>query len=370
MLIQRTNSHAHAKGLICLSEFWQTESKVSAHSTRERLHKGSENSPKANIIPQDTRIELSKQAGVSDNTISRVEKIEEKAPEEVKAKLRSGDISINQAYTNIKNQERKAELKKKAEEVAETYIADKLVEIIQSDCIEYLKTMNDNSVDLILIDPPYYGVVKDGWDNQWKDMDEFLEWCKVWMIESLRILKPTGSFYIWGGVGEISDTIIRQKFLLDGIGFHFKDWITWKKSRGMGNRRGWLYTREECLWYVKDNNNFFWNEYEQYSDEKSEFTTGFSGYDLKSENKRITNVWSDIPEQLGNKGVLHYTPKPVMAMERIIKASTTEGQLVLDFFGGSGSTGIAARNLNRKCVLVEKDVNSINEMKRRLSDGF
>ena len=326
-----------------------------------------ENSPKG-YTPIETREEISKQAGVSSNTISKVETIEKKATPEVKAKLISGDISINKAYTNIKNEEKKEALKVRAEEVAEEFKKDDLVEIVHDDCINYLKTLEDNSIDLILLDPPYFGIVKDDWDNQWDINEDFLNWCKEWMIECLRVLKDTGSFYIWGQVGEKSDILIHQKLLLDSLGFHFKDWITWKKRRGLGNRKGWLYTREECLWYVKDNNQFYWNEDEQYSDEKSSFKQGFSGYELKSENKRITNVWDDIPEFIGNKGILHYTPKPLEGIERIIKTSTKEGQVVLDVFAGSGTTGIASRNLNRKCILVEKDISSINEIKRRLID--
>lgn len=326
-----------------------------------------ENSPKG-YTPIETREEISKQAGVSSNTISKVETIEKKAPEEVKRQLSSGEISINKAYTNIKNQEKKEALKVRAEEVAKEFKKDDLVEIIHDDCTNYLKTLEDNSIDLILLDPPYFGIVKDDWDNQWNNDEDFLNWCKEWMIECLRVLKPTGSFYLWGQVGEKSDILIHQKLLLDRLGFHFKDWITWKKRRGLGNRKGWLYTREECLWYVKDNNQFYWNEDEQYSNEKSDFTKGFSGYELKSEYKRITNVWDDIPEFIGNKGILHYTPKPIEAIERIIQTATKEGDIVLDVFAGSGTTGIASRNLNRKAILVENDINSINEIKRRLID--
>lgn len=316
----------------------------------------------------DTQKELAKTAGVSHDTIAKVEKIEEKATPEIKQQLSKGEISINKAYTNIRNQEKKEQFKAKTLEVAEKYEEDANVKIVNDDCTNYLKTLEDNSIDLIVVDPPYFGIVKEEWDNQWDNKLDFMEWCKEWMIESLRVLKDTGSFYIWGQVGELSDILIHQKLLLDDLGFHFKDWITWKKRRGLGNRKGWLYTREECLWYVKDNKKFQWNESEQYSQEKSSFTKGFSGYELKSENKRITNVWNDIPEFIGDKGLLHYTPKPVEAIERIIKSHTLKRDTVLDFFAGSGTTGVAAKKNNRNCILVEKDNNSINEIKRRLSD--
>lgn len=311
---------------------------------------------------------LNEEIRISNKDVITLSKHEPEEREKITEVIEKGEISVNKAYANIKNQEKKEALKVRAEEVAKEFKKDDLVEIIHDDCTNYLKTLEDNSIDLILLDPPYFGIVKDDWDNQWNSDEDFLNWCKEWMIECLRVLKPTGSFYIWGGVGEKSDILIHQKLLLDRLGFHFKDWITWKKRRGLGNRKGWLYTREECLWYVKDNNQFYWNEDEQYSNEKSDFTKGFSGYELKSEYKRITNVWDDIPEFIGNKGILHYTPKPIEAIERIIQTATKEGDIVLDVFAGSGTTGIASRNLNRKAILVENDINSINEIKRRLID--
>lgn len=311
---------------------------------------------------------LNEEIKISNKDVITLSKHEPEEREKITEVIGKGEISVNKAYANIKNQEKKEALKARAEEVAEVFEKDDLVEIIHDDCTDYLKTLEDNSIDLILLDPPYFGIVKDDWDNQWNSDEDFLNWCKEWMIECLRVLKDTGSFYIWGQVGEKSDILIHQKLLLDSLGFHFKDWITWKKRRGLGNRKGWLYTREECLWFVKDNNQFYWNEDEQYSDEKSDFTKGFSGYELKSEYKRITNVWDDIPEFIGNKGILHYTPKPIEAIERIIQTATKEGDIVLDVFAGSGTTGIASRNLNRKAILVENDINSINEIKRRLID--
>jgi DNA modification methylase len=255
-------------------------------------------------------------------------------------------------------------------ELSAAYVPDGSIVLHHADAVEYLKTMPDESVDLILIDPPYFRVVKNSWDHAWKNMTEYLNWTKEWATESLRVLKPTGNLYLWGSVGERSDAIIRQKLLLDDIGWHFKDWITWKKKRGMGNRRGWLYVREEVLWYVKDNRRFTWNEDAQYNcDEKNEFSVGFGGYACKSKFKRLTNVWTDIPEQLAGKTTLHYTPKPVTAIERIIKAHTRPGDTVLDFFAGSGTTGLACQHLNRKCILVENDRNSITEIRGRLAES-
>jgi site-specific DNA-methyltransferase (adenine-specific) len=154
--------------------------------------------------------------------------------------------------------------------------------------------------------------------------------------------------------------------------FHFKDLITWKKNRGIGMRKGWLYTREECMWFVKDNKKFIWNKEYQYSNEKRAFDVVKKGGEKvnKSDYKRITNVWSDINE-LGYgsspkkykdiRKTSHFTPKPIELFERIIKAHTKEGDLVLDCFAGTGVTSLACRKLNRKYILVEKDKDNIDE---------
>lgn len=242
-----------------------------------------------------------------------------------------------------------------------------LNKIYNMNCIEGMKLIEDESVDLIIVDPPYYKIVKENWDHQWETKQEYLEWCKKWIVECKRVLKESGSFYIWGGVGEKSDTIIHLKLLIDDIGLYFKDWITWKKRRGMGNRKGWLYTREEILWYVKNNKKFVWNKEEQYNKkERNQFKKGFSGYKCLSEFKRFTNIWTDVPEILGNKKINHLTPKPIEAIERIIKVHTKENDVVLDCFMGSGTTAVAAKELNRNFIGFEINKEYVEIANKRL----
>ena len=130
-------------------------------------------------------------------------------------------------------------------------------------------------------------------------------------------------------------------------------------------RKGWLYTREEIMWFVKDNKKFVWNKEFQYSDEKRTFTAGYSDpikmakykKSVKSDCKRFTNVW-DIrePNISWNKKeieTIHYTPKPLTAIERIIKVHTKENDVVLDCFIGSGTTALACKNLNRSFIGID-----------------
>ena len=233
--------------------------------------------------------------------------------------------------------------------------------VINSSWQNMLPELKDNSVDLIIIDPPYL-LGKEEWDKENQVTEELSN-------QLFRILKPTGSFYCWGGIGERSHSAIDWFILFNSTNWVFKDWITWKKQRGMGMRKGWLYTREELMWFVKDNHAFIWNK--QYSESEKRTISRLVYNDPKkqaqqdklNEFKRVTNVWTDIMEVgLGTspqKGHMlkeisfHYTPKPIKALERIILAHTKEGDMVLDCFAGSGTVGIACKNLNRNSILIE-----------------
>lgn len=243
--------------------------------------------------------------------------------------------------------------------------------LIHGDSLEVLKHVKPSSIDLVLADPPYYGVVNDDWDNDWSTLQEHLDWSNVWIQLAIKTMQESGSFYIWGGVGERSDTIIHL-YLLIKQQLYFKDWITWKKSRGMGNRRGWMYTREECLWYVKNNKQFLWNTAEQYSEERRKRDKGMpageiresqNGYKALSEFKRLTNVWDDISERSYDviNNIEHTTPKPLKAIDRIVAAHTSHSQhTVLDPFLGSGTTGETCVKLNRRFIGIEKNKQSFD----------
>lgn len=127
---------------------------------------------------------------------------------------------------------------------------------------EYLKQVPDNSIDLILVDPPYL-TTKESWDKKEVVTSELSK-------EFYRILKDTGSFYCWCGIGEKKSQSLIRWYPIFSKDFIFKDLITWKKQRGIGMRKGWPYTREEIMWFVKNNKNFIWNKKEQYSKKRRE----------------------------------------------------------------------------------------------------
>ncbi|MEK6882088.1 MAG: site-specific DNA-methyltransferase [Nanoarchaeota archaeon] len=215
---------------------------------------------------------------------------------------------------------------------------------------EGLSQIDDNSIDLIIIDPPYL-TTSEKWDKQEQVNEELSK-------QLFRVAKDNCSLYVWCGIGEKSQSLIRW-FPIFNKDWFFKDLITWKKQRGIGMRKGWLYTREEIMWFVKDNHSFTWNIKLQYTDELRINLLNYAK--AKSNYKRITNVWTDINESTLQGGAgnseckLHFTPKPIKALERIIKLHTKENDLILDTFMGSGSTALVAKNLNRQFIGFENN---------------
>lgn len=237
------------------------------------------------------------------------------------------------------------------------------------DCLKMSKLIDSNSIDLIIVDPPYTNVVNEIWDKSDNPMTKEI------VAEFYRILKPTGNLYCWCGIGEKSQSLIRFFELFRQSKFYFKDLITWKKNRGIGMRKGWLYTREEILWYVKDNKHFTWNKDKQYSNEKRPWNVYKKGGEMvnKSEYRRITNVWTDInevgyggsPKTFHNdrKEVNHITPKPIEAINRIIQLHTKENDVVFDCFVGSGTTVFSCIKNNRRFICGDNNqryVDAIN----------
>ncbi len=249
-------------------------------------------------------------------------------------------------------------------------IADFINKATYGNTIDLIKCVPNNSINLIIADPPYLTTNKK-WDKDDIIDDELIN-------EYHRVLKDSGNLYVFCGIGEKSQSLIRW-FPIFSKRFHFKDLITWKKQRGIGMRRGWLYTREEMMWLVKDNDKFIWNEKYQYSDEKRQQygfkKNGISVNDLcKSDLKRLTNVWTDIKETTFNgtfgeqKSLVggHFTPKPIELIDRILKAHTNKNDIVLDSFSGSGNVLFACQLNNRNFIGFEKEPKYVEFINKKL----
>ena len=217
------------------------------------------------------------------------------------------------------------------------------------------------SVDLILIDPPYYGIVEDAWDNQWKTENDYCDW----LIDHLRLaatrLNALGSLIVFGGIGKheshpFFSVILRvEKFLC------FRNLITWKKRRAYGKSHDYLFCREEIAWFSASSERTAVTFNVPLTSEKRGYAGFNPKYPAKSEFKRVSNVWDDIPELMRPE---RSCQKPEPLIERLIDTHSNQGDLVVDFFSGYGTTGIVALKRNRRfigCEVIKADAEAANE---------
>ena len=244
-----------------------------------------------------------------------------------------------------------------------------LNKVFNKDCIVYMKTMPDKCVDLVIADPPYFQICGE-FDYVWKDVNEYLSWCKEWIIEVHRILKDEGSFYLWGAIGynngyplfKLADWIESNNL------FKVKNWITQRNTRGRGVSKCFMKAREELIFMTKSDN-YTWNTV--YTEEKSKRKDlGANGKPRKNKFKRCSDVWIDIAEASQSSkerfklrsGKSFPTVKAQKLCNRIINASSNNGDVVYIPFAGSGSEIISCIQNNRDYIATEINKEYIDEI--------
>lgn len=225
-------------------------------------------------------------------------------------------------------------------------------------CLEILKNYNENTFDCIFADPPYLlsnngftchsgkrvSVNKGLWDKS-KGAGYDLEFHKLWLEECKRILKPSGTIWISGTY----HSIYKCGYILQLLGFHILNDICWFKPNAPPNL--------SCRYFTCSHETLIWAKKEK--KEKHLFNYSLmknSNWDdfLKKPKVQMRTVWSiTAPKQIEKKFGKHPTQKPIELLKRIILSSTNEGNLILDPFCGSSSTGVVALKLNRRFVGID-----------------
>lgn len=225
--------------------------------------------------------------------------------------------------------------------------------------------LGNSNVPLIATDPPYGNIVMQDWDRVKVSDDEYadqmVQWTRLWS----QILEQGGAFYVWGGLGLPNfRPFIKYLTRVEDNNFKMSNLITWSKKRAYGVQNNYLFTREELAYFTKGNP----KKPLKFNIPLLETKRGYAGYNAKypakSEFFRRTNVWMDINEIF--KGKLHPTQKPSRVVEIPIEIHTDPGDWVVDPFAGSGATAHAARKLNRKFIVIEKDEEIFDQMVSRL----
>lgn len=235
------------------------------------------------------------------------------------------------------------------------------IDIKLGDALNLFKDIEDESIDLIIADPPY-NLGKDyGNKSDSKDFDEYLEFSKNWIQQAHRVLKKDGTIYIFMGVRFISYiyTILEKD-----VNMNLNSWITWYYTQGIGKTKGFSPRHDDILMFTKS--------------EKFKFNLDSVRVPQKYYRKRNNmrganpgNVWEFSHVHYCNKNRKpHPTQKPEGIIERMILASSNEGDTVLDPFAGSGTTLRVAQQLNRNCIGFELNEEYIESIKERLQEEF
>lgn len=235
------------------------------------------------------------------------------------------------------------------------------LQIILGDSIQEMKKINKNSIDLIIADPPYNLGKNYGNNSDSKEFEEYMEFSKDWIEEACRILKEDGTIYIFMGMKFIS---YLYKILEKDMKMIFNSWITWYYTQGIGKTKGFSPRHDDILMFNKTDI-FKFNLDNIRVPQK---------YYRKRNNMRGANpgnVWefSHIHYCQGNRQA-HPTQKPEGLIERMVLASTNEGDTVLDPFSGSGTTLRVCQQLNRKAIGIELNPDYIEMTKERLNEEF
>ena len=312
-----------------------------------------------------------------------------------------------------------------------------MFKLYNGDCLEKLKLLEDKSVNLVLIDPPY-NIKKAKWDT-WKTVEEYVNFMGQVFLELQRVLKDNGSFYFFHN--DFLQIVELQNYINKNTNFVFKQLLVWNKRFNEASNKGFLdgfieveklrnYQKmaEYCLYYTFQDEtglnkilkqdgflklmNYFreerlklgWNykQCDDYLGIKASYCywdkptthpyripdenhylklqeTGFfqKPYEeLRQEYEELRYTFNNLKEHHSvmnyeiAKKQGHITPKPVGLLEYLIKTSSNEGDVVLDSFMGSGSTGVACKNTNRKFIGIELDNNYFNIASKRIKEAF
>ncbi|MCL1935420.1 MAG: site-specific DNA-methyltransferase [Defluviitaleaceae bacterium] len=240
------------------------------------------------------------------------------------------------------------------------------------DNLEILKTISNESIDMIFADPPYnmqtdgelirvegttFKGVNDDWDK-YNSYNDFLEYTKNWILECKRILKKNGSLWIIGSFQNIYST----GHILLTNGFWILNDIIWEKSNPVPNMKGTRFcnAHETLIRCVKDKN--------------AKATFNYKTMKHLNGGKQMKSVWN-IPLCTGKERLitengekLHNTQKPLKLLENIILSSTRKDDVILDPFSGTATTGVAAIKYKRQYIGIEKEKKYLDSSKDRLEN--
>jgi len=243
--------------------------------------------------------------------------------------------------------------------------------IIEGDCLKELRLLASNSVDLVFADPPYNlqlggdllrpnNTRVDGVNHEWDRFDSFAAYdafTRSWLAECKRVLKPNGSLWVIGSY----HNIFRVGAAVQDLGFWLQNDVVWLKTNPMPNFKGTRFTNahETLIWAARD--------------EKARPTFNYDTLKAFNDDLQMRSDWlipiCSGPERLRDDGgrKAHPTQKPEALLSRILLATSKPGDIVLDPFFGTGTTGAVAKRLGRRFIGIERDGDYVKAAQERIA---
>ena len=266
--------------------------------------------------------------------------------------------------------------------------------IIASDNLHVLHTLPDGVIDLIYVDPPFntgrvqsrqsiqtlrsttgtrigfkgqsYETIKGALTSYDDDFEDYWAFLEPRLVEAWRVLAPTGTLYLHLDYREVH----YAKVMLDALFGResFLNEIIWAYDYGARSKSKWPAKHDNILVYVKNPRAYTFNA--TAVDREPYMAPGLVTPEKAALGKLPTDVWwHTIVSPMGKEKTGYATQKPEGILRRIVQASSNEGDLVLDFFAGSGTTGAVAQQLGRRFIVVDQNPEAIDVMRRRLGAG-
>ncbi|HWB33546.1 MAG TPA: site-specific DNA-methyltransferase [Acidobacteriaceae bacterium] len=270
--------------------------------------------------------------------------------------------------------------------------------ILHGDNLDALRGMPDGSASLVYVDPPFntgrrqtrsrlktvrdetgdrvgfggraYRTEKLGTSGYDDRFDDFLGFLRPRMEEAYRVLAPEGSLFLHLDYREAhyAKVMLDEVFAFAGKGSGracFQNEIIWAYDYGARATRRWPAKHDTILWYTRDPERYTFHLDE--SDRIPYMAPGLVGAEKAARGKTPTDVWwHTIVSPTGKEKTGYATQKPLGILERIVRVHSNPGDLVLDFFAGSGTTGEAAAKHGRRFVMVDSSVEAVRVMEKRL----
>ncbi|MFC1822796.1 DNA-methyltransferase [Thermodesulfobacteriota bacterium] len=239
------------------------------------------------------------------------------------------------------------------------------------DCVELLHALPDESIQLIICDPPYNLNIA-----EWDEFEDYIDWASEWLQEVPRVLKKSGSIGIFGGFQFQSDyggdLLEIMHYIRHNVALRLVNVIIWRYKNGMSAHRFFANRHEELVWYAKTKKYTFNLDAVRIPFNEAQKKAYKRDKRLKPESiekgMNPTNVW-EIPRLNGNakERVGHETQKPLALIRRLVSALSNPGDVVLDFFAGSGSATVVCIESGRHSIASDAD-NNLNNYLEQLLD--